>query len=251
MDAPGGSSLFTGRGTLYTLETSEIERISHLLEHHGLSKWGFVIYRCTYEDDSAWARFMERMNDHRATFLTWKYEVEDPDDDVPRDVAKRLDWRVQEDPATLKGASKDEVRRRFRQLVTTSLKPEESGEATVTIAAKSENPRWNFCVHVDKASLDSILQDSLNWKHRYVNLIRADDSWDNLDYDHFDWSSYTPLEEDDEHDDREEEIEGSRRADVGWMKVRVGDLVPGLYCTLMKDYLWDDIYVRPPDISRH
>lgn len=37
-------------------------------------------------------------------------------------------------------------------------KPRGSGEAVVSQMAMSENPRWNFCVHVDKAAIDSVLQ---------------------------------------------------------------------------------------------
>lgn len=256
---PAGSSLFTDKGISYCSETSMLERISQLLEHHRLTTWGFVIYRCTYGDDSAWLSFMDRTNGRRGAFPTFKYGVEDPDDHTPNGLARRLDWRVQEDPTTLDGASKDEVRRKFRQLVTTSLQPEESDEAAVSVATRSENPRWNFCVHVDRQALDSVLQasadaDGIRGNGAYVNLIRADASWDLPDYDRFNWSIHSPADpeedEDDEYDEFEDEIARSRLFDVGWVKVRAKSLVPELYNTLMKNNLWNSVYVRPPEISR-
>lgn len=251
--APAGSSLFRGRGTAYSEDPPPtLERISQLLAHHRLRTWGFVVYRCSYDDDDAWARFMSRLDESRDTLPMYGYGVEDPDDTVTGGLVRRLDWRVQEDPAGLDGASNDEVRRRFRQLVVDQLQPEESREADVPVAAKCGNPRWNFCVHVDKESLNAVLRDDSVGRTdepRCVNLIRADEDWDTPDYDRFDWSGYTAAKVDDPHDENEEEVEGSRRYDVGWMKVRVEELAPSLYARLMKTHLWDAMYRRPREIS--
>jgi hypothetical protein len=101
--------------------------------------------------------------------------------------------------------------------------------------------------------------------------VRADESWDLPDFDHFDWTKYEAEqkprgasndgaieadEDDDEYDDEYDEddyneghpeIEGSRLADVGWMKVRAGHLISA-YSTLFRGWLWDDIYSRPPQV---
>ena len=201
---------------------------------------------------------MEMLNRHRDRLPTYEYGIEDPDDEVASSLVRGLDWRVQDDAATLDGASKDEVRRRFRQLVSDQLKPEESDEPIVSYMAESENPRWNFCVHVDRECLDSVLRDPSDGTidpmsgQRFVNVIRADGDWETIDYDRFDWATHTPPEdpdEDDPHDEGEEQIEGSRRHDVGWMKVQVGDLIPSLYDDLMKRQMWHPTYVRPPEIA--
>lgn len=92
MGTPAGQSLFTGKGTSYSLETSEVGRISELLEVHPLKKWGFVVYRCTYGNDFAWARFMERLSDcSTAALMTNAHGVIDPDDVLPQELAKSLD----------------------------------------------------------------------------------------------------------------------------------------------------------------
>lgn len=94
----------------------------------------------------------------------------------------------------------------------------------------------------------------------YVNLIRADRSWDHPDFSVFDWARWDPerrergaeVDEEDEeeemYDEREPEIEGCRLADVGWMKVSVNDLLPSLYFPFVDDSRWDYFYLRPPTI---
>jgi hypothetical protein len=65
------------------------------------AKWGFVIYRTTYQDDGEWKRFMEHINTH----VQLRLEAEGDTTLFPR-----IDWCVQED-AMLDGARVDEVRR--------------------------------------------------------------------------------------------------------------------------------------------
>jgi hypothetical protein len=63
-------------------------------------KWGFVIYRCTYDDDAAWERFMAHLNTRtRLSLESYK----------DGDLFPRIDWSVQQDPS-LDGASVEEVR---------------------------------------------------------------------------------------------------------------------------------------------
>lgn len=57
-------------------------------------------------------------------------------------------------------------------------------------------------------------------------------------------------EEDDEHGDREVQIEGSRLADVGLMKVTAQCLIPSVYHGTIQNIMWDVEDVRPPEISR-
>lgn len=247
MTRPLGTSLFDGKPTNYSLETSTLERISQLLAHHRLNTWGFVIYRCTYDDDAAWARFMKRLERQRNRLPTYTWTVVDPDDPIPWELMKLLTWRVQEDRVELDGASKDEVRRRHRQLVSSHLRREECARPVASYMARQENPRWNFCVHVDKAALESVLHEPLPQgeidrllHERYVNLIRTDSDLEAPDYDRYDWSKHKgpedPEDEDDPHDDNEEQIDGSRLYDVGWMKVQVDDLIPSLYDDLIQDH---------------
>lgn len=246
------SSSFTvfahGKGSQYTLETTEAERITDLLDFYRLRRWGFVIYRCTYDDDAAWSRFLDHLNKRKDYVLKDCY--------CTPELAARIDWNVQEDPA-LGGASKDEVRRRFKQWVVSDACrtefPADIDDSRLQCLL-TENPRYNYCIHVDADSLDSVINkgppptepDVRNIS--YVNLIRADDAWESLDFDRFEWSrrKLEPGQEEDPLDEREPEVEGSRLSDVGWMKVSPDGLVPGVYDMLTRSAMWDVFYCRPP-----
>jgi hypothetical protein len=71
------------------------------LSEHPEAKWGFVIYRATYQDDGEWKRFMDHIN------TRIRLELEEDGD---TELFSRIDWCVQED-ATLDGARPREVRR--------------------------------------------------------------------------------------------------------------------------------------------
>ncbi|OAG07940.1 uncharacterized protein CC84DRAFT_1161985 [Paraphaeosphaeria sporulosa] len=64
------------------------------------NKFGFVVYRLAYRDDSEWARFMDWLN--RRVRQVLKNEGED-------DLFTHIDWTVQED-TQLEGATTSQVR---------------------------------------------------------------------------------------------------------------------------------------------
>ena len=64
-------------------------------------EWGFVIYRCTYESYSDWARFMDLLNTRVRLNL---------EEESSLDLLDRLDWCVQDDRDVLNGASTGQVR---------------------------------------------------------------------------------------------------------------------------------------------
>jgi hypothetical protein len=222
-----------GRGMQYCLETTETERINDMLKHYHLQKWGFIIYRCTYGDDSAWDRFMHRLNACKDAALIDMY-----DDEY---LAKHLDWNVQQDPS-LDNATKDQVRDKFRTWVATDARTEFPTSADYQDKIRGllqELPRYKYCIHVDAESMQSVLDGPSPTEPdlhsvSYVNLVRADDAWEA-------WEK----ESAEVRDDREPELEGRTSLDVGWMKVAVRGLVPEVYETLVNDYMWDVFYVRP------
>ena len=80
---------------------NQCHRVRAALEGDPNSRWGFVIYRCTYGDDAAWERFMAHLNTR--TRLTLEEEYKEAD------LFPRIDWSVQED-LSLDGAGTEEVR---------------------------------------------------------------------------------------------------------------------------------------------
>jgi hypothetical protein len=231
-----------GRGPLYSLETTVAERVNDMLSYYGLQKWGFVIYRCTYEDDSAWDRFMHRLNARKDAVLKDVYD--------DKHLAYHLDWNVQQD-FSLNHATKDEVRARFRAWVATDARaemPTSSEDQDKLEGLLHENARYKYCIHVDAASLQSVLDGPLLPESdmrgvSYVNLIRADRAWDAWEKESA--QALAAGAEEDSQDEGEMEIEGRTSYDVGWMKVLVDGLVPDVYETLVNDQMWNAFYVRP------
>ncbi|MCJ1224048.1 hypothetical protein MMC12_000691 [Toensbergia leucococca] len=196
---------------------NEGEVLKHQLQEDGQRNWGFVIYRCTYGNDNLWNYFMKVINERVRASLDF-YETPE--------LMKTLDWRVEEDRAFLDGASKDQVRQHFRHWIVTN-----------TAAGRKERlaPRYNYCVHVDKESLESVIKyapqppDADLAPIGYVNIISAN------------WTF--------EEDEDEDEIEGCTQNDVGWMKAPVDGLAPGFYSMLGESGGWEICYVRPPGIA--
>jgi hypothetical protein len=78
------------------------KEIRDSLQRYPDSKPGFIVYRCTYDSESGWEKFM--------TYLTTSVRRQLEEEELG-DIADRLDWNVQQDPASLEGATFDTVRR--------------------------------------------------------------------------------------------------------------------------------------------
>ena len=81
----------------------DLDSIREVLQRNPDLKWGFVIYRCTYDDDEKWARFMDHVN----TRVRLNLEEED---EGAGNLAERIDWDVQEDREALADAGPSRVR---------------------------------------------------------------------------------------------------------------------------------------------
>ena len=79
----------------------DIAIIREQLNKYLNSKWGFVIYRCTYQDDAQWKRFMEHLNTRTRRGL---------EEEGAGDLFDRIDWSVQDNPQ-LRDASEEQIRR--------------------------------------------------------------------------------------------------------------------------------------------
>ena len=79
----------------------DLAQTHDVLERNPSLKWGFVIYRCTYESDLDWARFMDLLNTRVRLNL---------EEEGGLDLLDRLDWSVQDDRDVLDNASPGQVR---------------------------------------------------------------------------------------------------------------------------------------------
>lgn len=189
--------------------------------------WGWVVYRGTYSSDSEWAEFMEKL----------KTETRDILDEfgATEAVKNQHGWTVIEDRGRLDNATKSDVRRMFSEWV-------DSPEAAAELPHLRVSPmmvgmaRYQFCIHVDQASLRSVLDDADDW---HVNIINR--SWVSDE----DGSDDDESESGSENGFTEEERERIRLADIwleieGCTEVRFCEVLPrnSLFLTVRKGRCW-------------
>ncbi|KAL0945014.1 uncharacterized protein CTRU02_202901 [Colletotrichum truncatum] len=95
----------------------------------GIHKWGFVIYRCTYEDDELWNRYLAQLKSFYHADLLEKRRAEL--------LEQYLSWDIIEDRATLENASRLEVRKHFNRWVTEQNVPTLPAKALQTCSPSS------------------------------------------------------------------------------------------------------------------
>lgn len=221
-----------------------------------VKKWGWIIYRCTYEDDRAWDRFMQAFHDMA------KKELEKAN---AHGLLKDMELTVRNDRALFDGASKDFVRNHFNAWVQSEDAFAEQPDVVKvqrwpdverrTLAGITT--RYTFPLHVDAESLKSVLDycDAGEFDDRYltrpggpyVSLIDSD--WVLPDKNNYNREDYGIEPDDNEFDpanEYEEEFEGCKMHNVGWMRVYFPFLVPRHYFDFAESRNYDDLYARPP-----
>ncbi|KAJ4989480.1 hypothetical protein SVAN01_05015 [Stagonosporopsis vannaccii] len=116
----------------------DLEKVREVLQRNADLKWGFVIYRCTYDNDEDWARFMEHLNTRVRLNL---------EEDNAGELFERIDWAVQEDRDSLDGAGPSRVRKRFAEW----LQECEEGDDFLG------TPRFMACAMVSNLDLKTVL----------------------------------------------------------------------------------------------
>lgn len=178
------------------------DRIERRLAQDRHTKWGFVIYRCTYESDSEWTEALSRLRKSTETCMEFYNGM---------DMLENMLFTVIEDKQTLDEASTSTVRENFKQWIRTALQQEQGGDSL-----PGESGRYNYCISINAESLRSILAGS---RDGFVNIISAN------------WlpTRERLLQFAAEHPNRrvnlnprvpvKEPVEGCTEPDVGWMKV--------------------------------
>jgi len=205
----------------YSTHNNDADNIERYLQEDGHRTWGFVIYRCTYESDDDWDRFMELLRDAIRRTLEILNGL---------DMMDSLSITVFEDRSILDDASTSFVREHFKQWAATAPQQEQG-----TGPALSQ--RYRYCIQVDAVALESVIQDAPEShiiSDGFVNLIWKD------------WEPSRP----DPREEVEEPIEGCTQHEVGWMMVGYQFVVVCMYCYLRD---WNDFYReyrRPPEVVR-
>ena len=183
--------------------------ISECLKNEKHDKWGWVIYRTTYDDDEGWTRFKQ--------LITQQSFANIAESDAP-EIADSLEWMFVEDRATLDGATKDHLRSRFKQWTSDAVKTEQPRVEDYRFATFG-NPRYTYFIDVDEGALKSVVYDAPQPPKQdrdcvgYVNFVAG--PWKPL------ISELTSNVEhvDEGEDDVHELIEGFTEENVGWMKI--------------------------------
>ncbi|RWA07610.1 hypothetical protein EKO27_g7495 [Xylaria grammica] len=184
-------------------------------------KWGWVIYRCSYGDEQAWTNFRRIMEESMHSRIAESDELT---------IADRLEWTYIEDRTALEGASPDQVRTRFRAWAADPETVRTEQPRARRIMDPLDECRYNLFIHVDDDVLESATRNA------FFNLVRGD--WKPRPADKF--GGEPPYEP----------VYGCKAENVGWMKVSMGLMKPGLYFDLLcgPDY-WYEGYERPPKIK--
>ncbi|BCR84336.1 uncharacterized protein ACHE_11738A [Aspergillus chevalieri] len=216
-----------------SLESSE-RSILDYMNQNNYDKWGWVIYRCTYNDDEAWARFKDTVG-HQTRQSIAKSKAPE--------LGNKLELTFIENRGTLDNAPKDQLRAHFNTWAAKAVHTENPRRPR-TLYDIYGIPRYNYFVHVDEGALQSVVYPGLH-SIGYVNLVKAD---------------WVPMSEQpaggklcDEDDYFEEEqyepIDGCCEEDVGWMRLAVENLGAGFYDSMFcLDDMWHVFYKRPPEV---
>lgn len=207
------------------------------MQADGFSKWGFVIYRCTYTNGADWEAFMARIYDAVIEYLELYNGLDMLDSFAPT---------VIEDRAAFEGATTATLREHFVNTWVPSAFPGENPGLDMDVLSGVEAGRYRFFIMIDEESLRSVLDATVDGINRtgFVRLVQAG------------WGAKRPYiveEEDDKIEYTPEEcepLEGCTLQDVGWMSVRHDHVEAIGYLDIRMHWDWEDHYSRPPEIAK-
>ncbi|KIN05325.1 hypothetical protein OIDMADRAFT_51135 [Oidiodendron maius Zn] len=198
------------RNPQLTWQNNSADRIERQLQQDHHQTWGFVIYRTTYDSDTDWAGFLQRLR---------LYMEESFDFYNGRDILEKFTLTVLDDRAAFDGATTDTVRRHFQQWSLTAYPREQQYQGGIEAL---------HAIMYDAPAPPALDVTMKGW----VKVI--DKSW--------------YLGRDEGIHKHKAPIEGVTQNDVGWMKVRYQHLMPTFYAILHSWNNWSLYYRRPPEI---
>ncbi|GKT42728.1 uncharacterized protein ColSpa_02909 [Colletotrichum spaethianum] len=215
--------------TASTWVDHSLGRTAYGMKNSGFHRWGFVIYRTTYNDDTACERYLEALK------LTVRCILADEGGDVL--LEQYMDWLVISDQAMLDGASKADVRKHFRSWCAARSKERDGPGATRSKTKRL--PRFRHCVYVDQKCLDTLAalpanQDDDLGELSNVVAVVIDGAFDKR----------TPGDDEGSYPD----IEGCTERYVGWRYEGI-DMLVHTYEESHNYPLSHIDYKRPPLIS--
>ncbi|KAF7190351.1 hypothetical protein HII31_08269 [Pseudocercospora fuligena] len=216
--------------------TTESQRILNSLPLHHDGKIGFVVYRVAYGDDERWAQFLKHLDAH--------VQAGCEGDKHSSKLKEAFEWDIRQDEAKLKDASKNEIRRMFKEWIR-------------SVKGSGKLARYQVCIYADDEVINSVIEDESPGDEDY-ELVDRPRAFVKLLHRSFEETphQFTPQQVPDAEerermsagDEGYPPIEGCKRRDVGWMKSSIKWLVPVTYA-YMEGGGWDLLYTRPPKMS--
>ncbi|CAK1367000.1 hypothetical protein CB0940_10341 [Cercospora beticola] len=214
---------------------SEAQTLYETLDLHPNGKLCWVVYRCSYADDSEWARFVQRLYDWVRCRLG-----KERDGNL---IINHFEFDVRDDKEKFDGASMSAIRRDFNDWVEKT-----NGSYKVTMHTN--------CIYADAEVIESVLNGpDPNSGAPRIDVDRT--AWvkilEGLCKDEVDQFDEDEISDDEERakvnsgDEGFEPINGCRLHDLGWIKVAASNLISGAYYCLNNGG-WYAYYVRPPFI---
>ncbi|KAG8624002.1 hypothetical protein KVT40_008978 [Elsinoe batatas] len=189
------------------------------IQSTGHSKWGFVIYRCTYKSDEDWNKMMTKLEEkdaepyHMAAF------------NLTQRLRDSLTYAVFEDADLEAGGWYNEYRQHPDIAVGEPWKTEQPSESAGISA------RYDICIWIDETSLKSILNEPENY------VAPEPGTWTKEEEDLVGWVYALRY--------YKKPLPGAERE---WMRITFSDLMTRWYILLRTDG-WHHEYRQHPDIA--
>ncbi|TPX15256.1 uncharacterized protein E0L32_004533 [Thyridium curvatum] len=217
---------------------SNSDCIERALVEDGHRVWGFVIYRCAYDNntDAAWARLLQALRRYARETLEYYKGL---------DILDRFQLTVVEDKTEFDGATTSTVRQHFREWA--SAPDTVAHDQGVDGAQPGLSQRYRYCIRVDAEALDRIAAATADLEEGVDDTDDDIGDEDNECFVDLVWKEWEPSVP----DPREmpmEAIEGCTRPDVGWMRVGVRGAVVEMYEALRDQNAWYTEYRRPYEV---
>ncbi|KAI1774394.1 hypothetical protein F4818DRAFT_81313 [Hypoxylon cercidicola] len=231
MLSPSPQSKRTPELTTYNNTADCIERA--LLED-GHRMWGFVIYRCAYDNnDAAWLRLLQALRRYARQTLAYYHGL---------DLLDGFQLTVVEDEAKFSGASTSAVRDHFREWASApDTVAREQGGAEVKPGLSQ---RYRYCIRVDAEALNHVSAAMDEGEEGSNGDLGEEEDEIYVDLIWKDWEPSVPHP----REKPMEAIEGCTRPDVGWMRVGIRGVMVEMYEALRDPNAWYGEYRRPYEV---
>lgn len=226
--------------------------LDEYLKEGGYQKWGWVIYRSTYQNDEDWNCFkgviteaMRKSIEHHKT------------PDLDHSLNQSLSLTFLEDRPNFENASKDQLRAHFQEWAQRAYYAENPRPFEEFNPDLATAPRYRYFIQIDEKSLQSLLHDTESGprlrglqSNGYVNFV---DGWWKSLREQYATSQDPDLKEgiDEQLAHGYQSIEGCVEENTGWTMLHRLDMSVSFYhyTSGFVEDVWPLYYQRPPGIA--